>query len=252
MALTHLSYSSVNKYRNCPKSWKFHYIDGIRGDSSEALRLGSFVHKVFENYLLKNGTDPIKNCYTEEVLIDDEKETSIDFDSGEFCQKIFKNPELPPILQGLKPATIEQKFAVEHQMYFDVPGVEIPIMGYIDCLTTDNIIVDFKTSKSSWSQARADGELQASFYASALYASGRVAYNEPVNIKYIVMVKNKTPKIQVIDTVRTFQDTYTVYNTVSEIWKSIQKEVFYPNASTWMCSSKYCSAWKFCEGGKIL
>jgi len=50
--IQHLSYSSVNKYRNCPRSWKLHYLEGIKKEDSEALIVGNLAHKIAEKFLL--------------------------------------------------------------------------------------------------------------------------------------------------------------------------------------------------------
>ncbi len=270
MSVTHLSYSSVNKFRSCPKSWKFRYIDGVRGKKSEALEVGSMVHEIIESFLLSPGEKSLKEVYHDKLnsLIEEGEEenwptihhknsfamekTEFSTDSKNFIIQIMEGDELPAILKSYAPEVESESIAVESKIEFNVPGVEIPVIGYIDLLTSGGRIVDFKTSKTSWNQDKADKELQASFYATSLYMNGIVPYDQPVFVDYVVMVKNKTPKIQVLTTTRTAEDIQTVFNTTSEIWKSIQREAFFPNASSFLCSEKYCDAWSLCEGGKFL
>lgn len=250
--ITHLSYSSVNKYTNCPKSWKFRYIDGVRGEPSESLVLGSIVHKVIEAYMLDRSldilTDAAEGVFPASVTAEYENESMYHSD---MVASFFKIGELQTALQGIKPKVLEDGPAVEMRVEFPAPGIPIPIIGYIDVLTEDNIIVDFKTSKRSWNQSEADNKIQASFYAASLYLNGMIDFNSHVNVKYVVLVKNKKPKIQVIDTVRTFQDITHVFNMVNSTWDSIKKGAFHPNPNTYLCSPKYCDAWGLCEGGRI-
>jgi RecB family exonuclease len=259
--IDHLSYSSVNKYRNCPRSWRLHYLEGIKGDSSEALTVGSLAHRVTEKFLLAMhgpkaaaSEKELDSIYYEEVGGQSLEGKGVELgDDSSYFLSSFLEGRIREILEGIRPKIKEDgTLALEEKVEFYAPSCPLPIIGYIDCLTKDNEIVDLKTSGRSWNQDRADKELQASFYATSLYLSGAVSYDQPVTVKYIVMVKNKKTKIQVIETVRTAEDITVVFNIISEVWKGIQKEVFFPNASYNFCSPKGCGAWSHCQGGKIV
>lgn len=44
------SFSQNRLYNDCPRKYKFRYIEGIKEPSNENLELGSAIHKVFETY----------------------------------------------------------------------------------------------------------------------------------------------------------------------------------------------------------
>jgi len=44
-----LSYSKINTYKNCPKKYKYQYIDGIKVPFGKALVFGIFIHQVLED-----------------------------------------------------------------------------------------------------------------------------------------------------------------------------------------------------------
>lgn len=230
--IDHLSYSSINKYRNCPRSWRLHYLEGIRGEKSEALIVGSLAHKIAEKFLLKMHGPSISATEKELDLIYYETagekimgEEGVDIgDDSSWFLSSFLGGEIREILAGIHPKVKEDgTLALEEEVEFYAPSCPLPITGYIDCLTENNEIIDFKTSSRSWNQDRADKELQASFYATSLYLNGTVPYDQPITAKYVVMVKNKKTKIQVIETTRTTEDIATVFNIISEVWKGIQK-----------------------------
>ena len=70
-------------------------------------------------------------------------------------------------------------------------------------------------------------------------------------MRYVVLVKNKTPKLQIIETVRDSEDVLRVYRLVHDIYQAIKKEMFVPNPTAWKCNSTYCEAWEVCKGGLL-
>jgi hypothetical protein len=87
------------------------------------------------------------------------------------------------------------------------------------------IPVDFKTSGRSWAQQQADKELQATFYLAAMNQAGLVQL--PAKFEYIVLVKNKTPKIQQFTTERSAADVFALFNLVGEVYRAMTKDVFF-------------------------
>ena len=58
--LRHLSYSSVNAYHLCPRSWKLRYIDKVRAPASSALVFGGAFHEAVEARIKAHIADPAR------------------------------------------------------------------------------------------------------------------------------------------------------------------------------------------------
>jgi predicted RecB family nuclease len=129
-----------------------------------------------------------------------------------------------------------------------IPGVSVPIVGFIDMIQNDGVPIDIKTASKRWSQDKADNSLQATFYIATLEQLGMIKL--PATFKFMVFTKTKNPAVQVLETTRTHQDVFALYSRVNEVWKAIQREVFTPtDPDNWWCSHKYCSFWDVCEYG---
>jgi hypothetical protein len=55
--------------------------------------------------------------------------------------------------------------------------------------------------------------------------------------------------VQVIDTYRTIQDIFWLFNLIGDVWKSMKAENFVPNPTSWKCSKNYCEFYRLCKGG---
>lgn len=51
------SFSQNRLYNDCPRKYKFRYIEGIKEPSNENLELGSAIHKIFETYFIYGLTE---------------------------------------------------------------------------------------------------------------------------------------------------------------------------------------------------
>jgi len=283
--LKHLSYSSINTYHLCPSAWKRHYIDKVQTPTATALVFGSAFHATVEAYIrmknLEQGIMEIGDNQTRERLkgLDDadsllawwglqwaaklEKEPNIDWGdetpealadlgakmlgkldvsgsganrkemAGEFLSKIV------PMMNNGKPV-------IERKVSLSVPGVPIPVIGYIDIITADGVPSDFKTASRAWYKSKADEELQPTFYLAALAQMG-----EPVpdgKFRYYIFTKAKSPKAQILETSRTAGEMLWLFELIRQTWQAIEAGVFPSNPTTWKCNPKYCDYWNMCRG----
>jgi len=243
--IDHLSYSSISGYLQCSKHWKYRYIDQVPTESSDALLFGSAWHKMIG--LVANGNEIKKSWFeatsktfegTEKSIGDDDFNNAVDLGI-----RMIAVPEIAAMIQGLQPREIEYQFEVHF------PSVLIPVIGFIDMITTDGHIIDFKTASRKWTQERADNDLQPTFYLAALNKLGLVEL--PSSFRYMIFTKTKNPEVQIIDTTRTAADVLALYALVKEVWDAIEMGVYVPNGiGNWKCSSKYCEFWDLCEGGR--
>lgn len=248
--IEHLSYSSISKYLLCGKSFEFRYLKNESEPRSPGLVFGSVIHKTIYSYL-KDGIHLIDawGVHWKEEAEDGPINWGNDNpnDLFEYGTKMLSTKEVKRHIKDLVPGFILGESALEHYVELQVPAVPVPVIGYIDMIDNQMIPYDFKTSSRSWNQQRADSELQATFYIAALNQIGLVSL--PCKFKYLVFVKNKTPKVQLIETERTVQDIWRMMELVREMWGAIQKDVFMPAPGSWVCSEKYCGFWNQCRFG---
>ena len=84
---------------------------------------------------------------------------------------------------------VAQCFSIE------VPGLNMPLIGELDCVVTDGkdtCIVDWKTSASKWPSEKADKDLQATIYT---YAYKQMNGILPL-FRFDVVTKTKTPSVE--------------------------------------------------------
>ena len=90
---------------------------------------------------------------------------------------------------------------IEKKVEFRVPGVSVPIVGYIDMIEADGVPVDFKTASRKWSKGKEHTEMQADFYLLGLNYEG-YNLNPNLQFRYYILTKTKSPTCQILDTVR--------------------------------------------------
>jgi len=126
-----------------------------------------------------------------------------------------------------------------------VPGVPVPVIGYIDLILDDGTPADLKTSKMSWSEAKAADSLQGLFYLAALNQAG-----VPINwkFKHIIFVKTKEPKVQILENEHKPGELFFLSEIIKRVWDSIESGQFPINPTSWKCSETYCDFYANCRG----
>jgi putative RecB family exonuclease len=237
----------MKMYLRCPLQYKFRYIDGLKIPPVSALTLGKSIHSALEtNYKQKIGTKT--DLSTEQVLdlFSDKWETEVK-------ETVFEEGEKPGVVKddGIKlvsayhkqvSPTIEPKL-VEKDFELSFENVDYTLKGYIDLIDAKDVIIDHKTTKRSMSQEDVGTDLQLSCYALA-YRS--VLGGQEKELRFDVMVRTKTPKIQQIVTTRTQEDINRFLKILGHITKAIKSGIYYPNKN-YFCSicgyNELCSRW---------
>ncbi len=247
--INHLSYSSISSYLMCAAAWKFHYIDKIQTPTSPALVFGSAFHNTIEQWLggkAKSLTDAWSKEWqkqTEGQVID----WGTDIPEELFNKGIdmLTNQDILTEMQNTFFTHAEMP-VIETKIKLNIPAVPVPIIGYIDIITSDKVPGDFKTSSRSWTTDKALDETQPLFYLAAMNQMGF-----PVDgwrFRHYVFVKTKTPKLQVFEHVHNPGQIMWLFGMIRKVWKGIEAGVFPENPSTWKCNPRYCEYWPICRG----
>lgn len=254
--IEHLSYSQIGHYLSCQRSYRYKYINEIPTDSSDALLFGSAWHKMI-SMVLVDQTPQMAWGKAYDETFNPEKNNHLNSDLWELGVSMI-NATLST-LQGLRPLPVYEfgsyqlagKVMIDHYVEFNIPGVPVPIIGYIDMVDIDKVPVDFKTASRKWTQAQADASLQPTFYLAGLHSQKFLTAKDfPAKFRYIIFTKKPPHEIQIIETTRTAEDILNLFGLIGDCWQSIQNGSFLPTgAGSWKCSQNYCDFYDRCMGG---
>jgi len=165
LGISHVSATSIKLFKNCPRRWYETYVLDQRGESSPAMRLGSEVHELLEEYLLK-GTKPGAS-----------KAGKIASAGLKYLPKRTKNYRVEASLAD-----------------FPRPGLPIPFKGFIDLYIEGDVpeIVDHKTTsnfKYALTAEQLSEDTQMIIYAAHVLANCEA---EEVSLTHVAYL-TKTP-----------------------------------------------------------
>lgn len=272
MELDHLSYSSISTWQMCGASWKFRYIEKPpQVLTSTNLVFGSAFHGAIETFLVDRVTEEkprsLLMCWNqswekESTTLDpetEERKLRQDVDWGldtpeTLCNegvRILSHPDVQQGILSIAPLAIwkaekQIEVFIEQKVELKVPGVPIPIVGYIDIITADGVPGDFKTSSKSWSADKAEDEIQTLFYLAALNQAGFEV--KDWRFRHYVFVKTKTPQFQMLEHTHNPAQLMWLFKMIQNVWKGIDAGVFPESPGSWKCNPKYCEYWALCRG----
>lgn len=251
----YLSFSAIRTYQGCPLRYKFKYLDGILEDRvSSTLIFGCAIHAALEHYFhqfmagepqLPNVPELIEiyqqNWSTEKTIQFGSKESRESLD--QLAKKMLRN-----FLASDLSSPSERIVGIEE----DIRGELLPgmpdILGRIDLLleSTDVVIRDLKTSRSSWDEDQAsESAEQLLLYAELVK---EMFPGRTIRLQFAVITKHVDPRIQLVETPWDLHRLHRTKQIVKSVWQSIQGGNFYPNPSPIGCSSccykSQCMAWK--------
>lgn len=185
----HLSYSQINKYLTCPEKYRLWYREGLRPRvPSASLVFGQLIHQALAHLLGEDG-DPVEYF---RGAWESAKEVELDYGSRDSWEKLReRGVGLLQKFQEDELDKFEHVLSVEEPFEVEISGLKDPFVGVIDLVARmdgKRTLVDFKTSKSSYSGHEAEMSDQLVAYALANPDADRVAL--------CVLVKTKTPKIE--------------------------------------------------------
>lgn len=259
MTVRHLSYSSINAYMLCAKSWELRYVKKPEVSVSAALPFGGAIHKAVQTYItakmLHSGeVRPLHELWPtcwQDTMAEQRREIAWDKPSGYYFklgETMLKAPSIATAIDAIQPlAWHSGEDLIEHRVKFFVPGVPVPIIGYVDMIATDGIPIDFKTAGRKWAAGKEHTEQQPNYYLAALNQMD--FKNNPDNkFRYIIMTKTKKPICQVLETSRNWKQLLWTFQVIKTVWEAISAGSFPPNVSSWKCQPKWCEYWDLCRG----
>jgi len=173
--LNHLSASGIRLLRICPEAWRQRYILGRKERPGEALTLGKAVHLAIafngeqkvDTFTDKPTSEVVQyfndaawpNAIAEDGGVDeirwDKKPDEVRSDGERVTGTYHQN-----VSPRVQPIAVEQKFEIV------VPGVPVPVIGYIDTEEASNL-VDIKSGKQVQRKPDANWRMQGVIYSMA-------------------------------------------------------------------------------------
>jgi PD-(D/E)XK nuclease superfamily len=173
--LHHLSASSLGMVMRCPRQFQQRYIFGRKQRPGESIVIGSFFHETLDaNYKQKIAShedrplaEMIQFLQDEAVpkVIEesggvDEIQWDSDLDTARSDATRITTGYYKGVVPRIQPVATEERF----EMFF--PGVEIPVIGFVDVRDATRIL-DTKTGKQAVRKVKPSWQLQGRLYAQA-------------------------------------------------------------------------------------
>jgi len=256
----HLSASSIKLYLECARKWAFKYVEGHRGPTGIGALLSKVWHKVAEinaRQKITSGVDlSLEEMLDLYVMEYDAalQEEEVKLQVGETLEQGKDMGLKITEVHHLKIAPHVRPLLVEEEFNIDL-GPEFPytLKGFWDLVEEDGTIVDNKAFGRMVQQNDLDKDIQFSLYSLA-YRVTRQTTEPGMRMDLLVKPRNKNhmPKAVQLYTQRTNVDARWILGLVEDVTKGIQRGVFPPNPTGFLCSPKYCDFWDRCKGkGKI-
>ena len=236
----------------CGQGWRYHYIDKVDVPTAPALVFGSAFHGATEKYITDGGD--LSALWQENWTAQCERNQSIDWgaesaeglvDTG---RRMVTAKPVTTLLDELRAQydVTNEKCGVERKVTLSVPGVPVPVIGYIDFVGTDGIPGDFKTAGRMWSDSQAADSMQSLFYLAALNQAGIEVPGW--KFRHYVFTKTAKPAAQTFEVAHKPSELFWLFQMIQAAWKGIEAEVYPLNPGTWKCSAKWCEYWHLCRG----
>ncbi len=254
----HVSYSQIKSYMICSRKYSFHYIEGVEPSHRPVnMVLGGAVHHALAlhyGYIQeKDGKMPeeqlvqtFRDRWDEEmdrpipVVFDEKKNEGAFMDAGvALLRKFHAKSDVPTVL------AVEQPFSIELRNPATGEVMEPKLIGAMDLIVEENeksVVVEHKTAAKRYAQWQLNFELQPAIYA---HACREIGIGD-VGLRYQLLVKTKSPSLQLCDINRGESEIAEALETVCAVMRAIEAGIFFRNRS-WACAD--CQyRWKCDEG----
>jgi putative RecB family exonuclease len=256
----YLSYSAVSTYQKCPLRYFFQYVADLAPETvSASLLFGGAIHAAIEaHFQAILAGDPLLSSHELVALYDEAWKAAatapILFGKGETEETLrdLAGHVLRVFTQSAPSDPLGTILGVEEEFRGPViPGCP-DLLGRIDLIVLgdDHLrIVDFKTARTRWNDAKIQEHApHMLLYSQLLQPLIREYGDRPIHLEWVVLTKTKSVSV---DTHVLAPDPRQLARTkavVRRVWDSIRAGHFYPSASPMNCSTcpfqKACQAWE--------
>jgi len=247
------SASQLVSYAMCPRKYAAQYVYGVEPEfTSLPLVLGSVVHSGIEWWFGERleGRSPTMDEALEVVRAD----IAAAISGVNVRWKDTTPDELEAQAKDLVRIYLEEKgdlpvasMEVAFSIDLESPTVEgdflpRPLKGYFDLVLGDHRVIEIKTSSKAWPDSFLERHLQVGAYASVWNA----LHGGPSQVELHVIVKNKKPRLDVIEVERGEKNTSWWFGAARAIEEAILAGHFPPSPGPLCVECEYqrtCARW---------
>jgi putative RecB family exonuclease len=254
----YLSVSQVSKYLKCARQYEFRYVAKMKETKNGSLIMGSAFHKGMQDASIRKvidgeilSTADVLDIYSDsfeyhkendEIDWGEDDPGKVKDDGSQMLSAYYEQlgQAITPMVDMEGLPMVEKKHTFEI-----VPGLKV--LGFMDIITADGFIRDYKTSSKSPSKNIIDEKMQLPVYA-MMYRDlmGEGMIENGVGFDYAVNLK-KEKKVMRIETEGPVDQARIerTKQTFVGVAKSISAGIFYPNEESNSCG--YCSFKHICK-----
>jgi hypothetical protein len=238
----------------CPERARLGQVKPEFRTGSDATIIGTAVHAGIESVLDGRSSefgDMLKVVANEYETLEKTNYTKTNIEEDKIPNYLeamslsFYNEILPNVKLGG-----EVEFFFRAPLGISIDGYDVHLEGTMDYIDPDGNIWDWKTAKRIYNQKeKQKSAIQPTVYTTAARNLGLA---ENPTFTYGVMVRQETPKSQIMSVTRSAEHTrwlqHYVKGAVTTALKSGYKDEWLMNDSSPLCSSQWCSYWSVCKG----
>lgn len=250
----HLSYSSADLYALCGRKWRFAKVDRVEAPPSPALAFGAAFDAVVERVLRARAEgvelDPAACWATAwsraaERVADWGSTSAEDEDAAGLA--MLRDPAVVAGIRRIEPSVTDGEPMLQVKFELAVPGVPVPVVGFIDAVEVDGVPLDVKTSGRPWTQGRAASEMQPLVYLAALKQAG--APSPGGLFRHAVFTKGEDGRrsVDVILTRRTGDEVAWAMGVLREVWRGVEAGLYVPNPRSCFAYGQRCEFYERCR-----
>ncbi|MBN2005793.1 MAG: PD-(D/E)XK nuclease family protein [Anaerolineae bacterium] len=252
--IEHLSLSSVKTYLGCPKLFWFQYVEKVPTLKNPWAVFGTAVHNTVEGHirdmtLTGTTTVDLQARWLAEwpaaQAAEDVDWTRANRDALFHAGvRVFGNFTTAGYIDRMRAMVIEGQPLIETFFKFELEGVGVPVLGYVDIVTQDGVPGDFKTARRPWTPEQARRELQPLVYLMGLRSLGLEMPEG--HFRHYVIPSDGYAALQVIESTHSPERIAQMQEIIRDVWNGIAAGRFHCNPTYQWCG-RYCPYVETCH-----
>ncbi len=230
----YISASQINMFLTCPIAYYNIYVLGAeRMPPNIYMVYGTAIHKALEfNFKQKIKSkkdmpiDSVNGAFLNEFIKEQKKVKEYVSPTVIRSMELSAYDSLKDYMENIAPDI--QPLEVEFKFEISLKNFPITILGYIDLLTDDYVVRDYKSAGKDWkrkfSQSKVDKDIQMTMYAAAIR---KLFKTKETGLIFDVMPRCET-KVFPIKTTRTDEDVLALLQLATSIEQITKLGVFVP------------------------
>ena len=232
MQLRSISSTSYSTYETCPYSFKLKYILKLLIPDNEAFEVGKALHTALEQYYTTPHPTIIDNLKKKFLTLPIDNKKIDNFSTVKKMFELYCKYPLGGVTKNL-----------EYEFRISLPRINCTLHGYMDRVTTDGEVIDYKTTNRDYATKDANS-LQAEIYSYAIKDLG----SKSGKVVFYVINKNKIKKKDYIPQVITVEpDTSKLVDKLAVFYKNVIDNKYEPikgSHCNWCLFRENCKHYK--------